>query len=315
MKHSFEVSVIIPVYNRSDQLRVVLDGLCAQIFDKQQMEVIICDDGSTEELRPVVAEYEDRLPCLQYLKQENQGQAAARNMGTRHCHSDLVFYIDSDVLLDEQLVQQIVEAMKQNPDWVGAEAVVRPVGGEINVLWEAPICEEGGVYLTAALAFRRSVLTHVGGFDETFRQAYEDGELAARVLPLGPIGFVPEAIVEHPRRRRTLRMLWKKRKDWMHIVHLAQLHGFVGWPDRPTNWPKLRTLYSALCSFPAGRVLSAVSQIPRSPKVGLQAIGQAVFTFFCGVAAIPSVVTATPPKPQNYLLADTVSANLNKYAA
>ncbi len=315
MNHSLSVSVIIPVYNRSDYLRIVLNGLCAQTFDKQQMEVIICDDGSTEELRSVVAEYKDRLPWLQYLKQKNQGQAAARNMGTRHCRSNLVFYIDSDVLLDEQLVEQVVAAMDQNPNWVGAEAVVRPVGGETNVLWEAPICEEGGVYLTAALAFRRSVMEQVGGFDETFRQAYEDGELAARVLPLGPIGFVPKAIVEHARRRRTLAMLWKKRKDWKHVVHLAQLHGFVGWPDRPTKWPKLRTLYSALFSFPAGRVLSAMSQVPRSPKIGLQAIGQAAFTFLCGVAAIPSVVTATPPEPRNYLSADTDSGNLKKYAA
>ena len=88
---------------------------------------------------------------------------------------------------------------------------MEPIGGSAGPLWDAPVCENGGVFLTAAIAYRRDLLLKVGGLDESFlRAACEDVDLAARLLPYGQIGFVPAAKVQHPRRRKTFAMYWKK---------------------------------------------------------------------------------------------------------
>ena len=297
------VSIVIPVFNRPDLLRGVLDGLVNQLLPVNCMEVLVCDDGSTEDLSKVIAEFQERLPGLQHLRQENRGPAAARNLGTRHAGADVVLYLDSDVLPDSDLVEKLLTALNENSSWVGAEAGVEPVDGEANVLWDAPVCRNGGVYLTAAIAYRKAVLNTVGGFDENFRRAAcEDVDLAARILPHGEIGFVRDAQVRHPRRRKTFSMFWKKRADWRYVLYLAQRHGFVGWPGNTTQQPRLRVLWCALVTQPAGRLIHALRFASRSPRQGLAAIGHAVFSTFCGLAAVPEILTATCPHQENHLL-------------
>lgn len=297
------VSVVIPVFNRPDLLRDVLKGLKGQTVSAETMQILICDDGSTDDLRAVVAEFQECLPGLQHLRQDNRGPAAARNMGTRHATADIVLYLDSDVLPDSRLVESLLSALKQNPNWVGAEAGVEPVDGESNILWDAPVCQNGGVYLTAAIAYRRSVLQTVGGFDEKFlRAACEDVELAARILPHGEIGFVRDALVQHPRRRKTLSMFWKKRNDWRYVLYLAQRHGFIGWPGNETRHPRLRLLRCALITQPAGRFLGALKLTVRSPRNGIVAMSHALFSWICGAAAIPQILTAQIPEHRDYLV-------------
>lgn len=298
-----QISVVIPVFNRPDLLRGVLAGLANQTMSTHCMEVLVCDDGSTEDLAKVIAEFQQRLPGLQHLRQKNGGPASARNLGTRNARAAVVLYLDSDILPDSFLIERLLAALRNNKDWVGAEAAVDPVGGEPNILWDAPVCQSGGVYLTAAIAYRKSILEAVGGFDEQFlRAACEDVELAARVLDHGEIGFVNDARVAHPRRRKTFGMFWRKRNDWQYVLFLAQRHGFVGWPGNRTSRPRMRLLWCALVTQPMGRFLQSVCLTVRSPRQGLIAIGHAVFSWFCGLAAVPDILTSTCPVHDNFLL-------------
>ena len=295
------VSIVIPVFNRGDLLAEVLDGLTRQTWPSAAMEVLVCDDGSTEDLSPVVEQFSARLPGLKLLRQENSGPAAARNLGIRNASTDIVLFLDSDVLPDPDLVCALMTGLSEHPDWTGAEARVVPVDGEANALWDAPVCESGGVYLTAAIAYRTSVLRAVGGMDESFRRAAcEDVELAARILPHGPVGFVPAASVRHPRRRKTLQMFWKKRQDWRYVLYLAQRHGFIGWPENQSSAPRLRLIWCALVTQPAGRLLSSLKLLTQQPASGLEATVQALFSWFCGAAAVPVLLTATCPELRDY---------------
>ncbi|MEQ9411640.1 MAG: glycosyltransferase family A protein [Fuerstiella sp.] len=305
MSTGYAVSIVIPVFNRPDLLRCVLRDLARQTICADLMQILVCDDGSTDDLSEVIRDFQAQLPGLQHLRQPNKGPAAARNLGTRRAAADIVLYLDSDVLVDEHMVQLLVTALHQNPDWVGAEARVEPIDGEPNILWDAPVCEHGGVYLTAAIACRREALRQVGGFDENFlRAACEDVELAARLLPLGDIGFVPEARIRHPRRRKTCSMFWKKRQDWRYVLYLAQRHGFIAWPGNPTSRPRLRLLWCALVTQPAGRLLGALRLAAAAPSRGAVAAAHAVFSWFCGLAAVPDLLTATVPEPHDYLAGD-----------
>jgi glycosyltransferase involved in cell wall biosynthesis len=298
------ISIVIPVFNRPDLLGEVLEGLVQQTYPLDMMEVLVCDDGSTEDLSGVLGTFKKLLPQLQHLRQPNQGPAAARNLGTRHARGKLVVFLDSDILLDSHLIAEFATAMEKHPEWVGVEARVEPILGEANVLWDAPVCEDGGVYLTAAIAYRKDALEQIGGFDESFkRAACEDVELAVRALKLGSIGFVAAAKVQHPRRRKTLRMYWNKRKDWRYLLYMAVRHGFVGWPGNRTRFPRMRLVWCALVTNPAGRLLSSLRFFCRSPRLGSIAIGHALFSWVCGLAAIPDLLFLPVPRQQNYLIA------------
>lgn len=309
------VSIVIPVFNRPDLLRDVLDGLVCQSLHPAQLEVLVCDDGSTEDLSAVIGLYERKLPLLAHLRQPNRGPAAARNLGIRNAAADVVLFLDSDVLPDPNLVDELLDSLADHPEWVGAEAQVVPIDGQDNILWDAPVCRDGGVYLTAAIAYRRDALLQAGGFDENFRRAAcEDVELAARMLPFGTIGFVREAVIQHPRRRKTLSMYWKKRNDWRYVLYLAQRHGFIGWPGNPTSAPRRRLLWCALVTQPAGRLLQSLKLAFRQPTVGLTCVGHAVFSWFCGLAAVPDILTAEIPPAQNYVALSS-NKDLQKRAA
>ncbi len=87
-------SVIIPTYNRSDKLRRALGSVEDQTF--KDFEVVVCDDGSTDDTRDVVASFKDRLE-LTYLYEENWGgPARPRNIGIRAARAEWVCFLDAD---------------------------------------------------------------------------------------------------------------------------------------------------------------------------------------------------------------------------
>lgn len=94
------ISVIIPTYNRLAGLRRSLDSLVQQDLPKDDYEVLVCDDGSSEDTFSLVCEYQDRLHII-YQFQEDQGfrAAAARNMGIRKAKGDICVFIDNGIIL------------------------------------------------------------------------------------------------------------------------------------------------------------------------------------------------------------------------
>ncbi len=93
-------SVVIPTYNRAGLLRHTLDSLVAQRLDRSRFEVLVVDDGSSDDTAAVVASFHDRLR-LSYFFQEDLGfrVSKARNVGIAHATGDLCVFVDSSVLL------------------------------------------------------------------------------------------------------------------------------------------------------------------------------------------------------------------------
>ena len=296
------VSIVIPVFNRGDLLAKVLDGLQKQTANVKKFEVLVCDDGSTEDLSPILDCFKDILPHLKYLKQSNKGPAATRNLGIRAAVTDKILFLDSDVLPQENLVNSLSTALDENANWIGAEARVEPYDGEDSPLWDAPVCNSGGVYLTAAIIYQKSILEKIGGFDQAFlRAACEDVELATRAMKYGLIGFVSETKVLHPRRKKNFHYYWRKREDWRYVLFVALRHGFIGWSAKPTNFPRLRLLWCALVTQPGGRLLNSIIYAMGKPAEGLEAVSHAIFSWFCGVAAIADILFLKEPPRVDYL--------------
>jgi len=179
------VSAIIAVYNGADQIRRAIDSVLAQTHLVD--ELLVIDDGSTDETPEVVAAYGDRV---RYVRQRNGGVAAARNNGIRTATSEWVALLDHD---DEWLPRKIelqLEMLRANPNaalcysafwshWLGGESrvIYRPV----DQLW--PASRMMNPFPPSVVMFRRKELLELGGFDEKLKGAScEDWDLAVRFL-------------------------------------------------------------------------------------------------------------------------------------
>ena len=94
-----KVSVIIPTYNRSKYVTKAIDSVLAQTY--RDFEIIVVDDGSTDNTKEVLKPYTDRI---KYLYQENTGVSAARNAGIRAAGGQWIAFLDSD---DEWLPEKL----------------------------------------------------------------------------------------------------------------------------------------------------------------------------------------------------------------
>ncbi len=82
---SIDISVIIPTRNRRADLQCCLQALAAQDFPKDRFEIIVCDDGSDEDITPAIETARESQLTIQCFRQEPKGPAAARNLGDTSC--------------------------------------------------------------------------------------------------------------------------------------------------------------------------------------------------------------------------------------
>lgn len=99
VKYSF----IVPVYNTEKYLRKCIDSILNQTYDN--FELIIVNDGSTDNSKNIINEYKDKRIIL--LEQKNQGLSAARNNGVKHAIGDYIIFVDSDDYIEKDLLKNI----------------------------------------------------------------------------------------------------------------------------------------------------------------------------------------------------------------
>ncbi|MFI7577292.1 glycosyltransferase family 2 protein [Micromonospora sp. NPDC049497] len=180
------ISVVVPTLGRPS-LAVLLDALAAQVTDLPDPEILLVDDrrDSTGELAVpgALAAY------TKVLVGPGAGPAAARNVGWRAARSPWVVFLDDDVVPDGGWARRLVADLAVGDRVGGVQGRVgvplptdrRPTDWERGT---AGLAE--GAWITADMAYRRTALAEVGGFDERFPRAYrEDAELAHRVRLAG----------------------------------------------------------------------------------------------------------------------------------
>jgi len=111
MSQTPSVSVVITTYNQASYIGPALDSVFAQ--SRTPAEVIVVDDGSTDDTPERIAPYRDRLV---YIRQPNQGVAQARNTGVRTARGDLLAFLDGDDLWESEKLARQVAAACAHPD-------------------------------------------------------------------------------------------------------------------------------------------------------------------------------------------------------
>lgn len=185
------VSVIIPTYNRSALVCEAIDSVLAQ--DYWPVEVIVIDDGSTDDTAERLAAYGDRIFCI---AQPNRGVSAARNAGIALARGEYLAFLDSDDLWEKNKLSAQMVFFRDHPEaqicqceeiWIRNGKRVNPMNKHKK---PSGMMFEPSLHLClvspSAVIIRRSLLEEVGVFDETLL-ACEDYDLWLRIGCRWPI--------------------------------------------------------------------------------------------------------------------------------
>ncbi|MGO9913631.1 MAG: glycosyltransferase [Isosphaeraceae bacterium] len=199
------VSVIVCTYNGGWTLDQCLRSLLA--LDYPDYEVIVVDDGSTDDTRAIVS----RFPGVRTIHQANQGLSIARNVGLREATGAIVAYTDSDCFADpDWLTHLIYQLQRSGAAAVGgpnltpedgrlAACVAASPGQPTHVLESDQMAEH---IPGCNMAFCREALLAINGFDPQYRKAGDDVDICWRLQQAGFwITFAPGAFVWHHRRQ------------------------------------------------------------------------------------------------------------------
>ncbi|WP_019501282.1 glycosyltransferase family 2 protein [Pseudanabaena sp. PCC 6802] len=192
-------SVVVPTYNRLPILQKCLSALEQQQFDRPY-EVIVVDDGSTDDTVNHLTLHRDRYPHVRLIQQDRGGAAAARNSGVEQALGEFIIFIDSDLVVTEGFLAAHAAGLH------GLDRAFT-YGRVINTCnFEQPTSEpfkvtdfSAAYFATGNVAIARHWLIEAGLFDTSFRQyGWEDLELGVRLKKLGlKLIKCPQAVGYH----------------------------------------------------------------------------------------------------------------------
>lgn len=197
-------SLIIPAYNAEKTIALCLESALNQSLSREEYEIIVVDDGSTDKTPEIVKRHPVRL-----IQQENQGPAAARNKGANEAKGDILVFTDSDCELDFDFLKRIVSPIEDDPEIVGVQGSYKTKQKEFMAQFGQVEIETRykrmakNKYIdfigTYAAAYKKDIFQKYGGFDTGFPLASgEDAEFSYRLSEKGnKMVFNPEAFVYH----------------------------------------------------------------------------------------------------------------------
>jgi GT2 family glycosyltransferase len=232
------VSVVVCSYNGARTIRETLEHLAR--VEYPSFEVIVVDDGSTDDTAAIAAEFDVRL-----VRTPNGGLSRARNVGLEAATGEIISYVDDDAYPDPHYLHYLAHAFRSGCAAAGgpnlppagdgfvADAVAHAPGGPLHVLTSDTIAEH---IPGCNFAVRRDWLAKIGGFDASFRIAGDDVDACWRLVEAGGrIEFHHAALVWHHRRNSVVRYL-KQQRGYGRAEALLERK----WPQKYTGLGHMR---------------------------------------------------------------------------
>ncbi|MET0391190.1 MAG: glycosyltransferase [Polyangiales bacterium] len=250
-----KVSVVICAYNAASTLLDNLSSLTRLAYPNY--EVIVVNDGSTDATPEIAGRFPFRL-----ISVPNGGLSAARNLGLHAATGEIVAYTDADTRVDADWLSHLVRVFRErevggvggpnvvpgDDGWV-AQCVARSPGGPVHVMVDNTEAEH---IPGCNMAFRRSALLEIGGFDPTYTKAGDDVDICWRLQERGyKLGFAPGALVWH-HHRDSVKAYWRQQvgygegESFLQHRHTDRFNerGHVRWAGRIYSpLPAYRSLF------------------------------------------------------------------------
>jgi cellulose synthase/poly-beta-1,6-N-acetylglucosamine synthase-like glycosyltransferase len=198
------VSIVIPMYNAERHIKKVLGAVLEQDYPGP-IEVIVVNDGSTDGSLEVVEEIR-KTRDFKIMDQKNQGAVTATNNGFRAASHDIIFSIDSDVVLTSDWLKKIIEEFRdpgvgavqgyyKTPKGVSFWA--RMMGYDVEARYDSIGSRYVTQVCTGDTAYRKDAIDKVGLFDPAFRYGY-DNDMSYRLVKAGyKLVFRKDALCDH----------------------------------------------------------------------------------------------------------------------
>jgi glycosyltransferase involved in cell wall biosynthesis len=199
------ISVVIPTYNYGRFIAEAIESVLRQT--RAADEIIVVDDGSTDDTEAVVAEFGDKV---RYVRQENAGVCAARNRGVAESSGDVIAFLDADDIWHAGKIEKQLEkfaadaeiglvhcAMREFESETGETLRLHAEGMEGDVADELLLWERTAIIgCGTAVMVSRKAFDEAGGFDTRLKVG-EDWDLCYRIARRYKVGFVPEVLVDY----------------------------------------------------------------------------------------------------------------------
>ena len=230
MSASPRVSVVVSTYQRADRLPRLFAGLEAQTLPAADFEVVVVDNGATDDTRAVLAELVERtaIAATVVTLPENRGPSGGRNAGWRAARGEVVAFTDDDCVPTPGWLQEGLAAMPA----VGGIVVGRTAPAPDQLPEAGPFSRTQNVRDTRFLQtcnvfYRRSDIEEVGGFDEEGIRAKggEDTDLGWRLQDRGRAAvFAEQALVHHDVSPSSYRAALREAATWVDIPRVKARH-------------------------------------------------------------------------------------------
>ncbi len=219
------ISIVVPAYNNQKAIEPCLDALLRQTAPRDTFEIIVVDDGSTDDTARVAEAH-----GVSVIRQPNRGPGAARNTGAQHAAGETIIFVDADSEPDERFVEKLA-APFCDPEIAGASGEkktrqtnlwARFVQAEYDFKYERIAAHPTIDFVdSSTAAYRRKVFLGNGGFDTMMMEA-EDTELSFRLSERGyKMVLVRDAIAYHTHPESLIDFLVRKYRYavWRAIVY------------------------------------------------------------------------------------------------
>lgn len=265
-------SLIVPVYNRPDEVAELLESLAGQTYD--DFEVLVVEDGSEVPCRQVVEAWSGRLD-IRYYEKPNSGPGQTRNYGAERARGEYLIVLDSDCVLPEGYLQAVDEELRRNPcDAFGgpdcAHESFTPMQKAINYSMTS-FFTTGGIRggrkkldkfypRSFNMGIRREVYLRLGGFSPM--RFGEDIDFSIRIFAAGcSCRLFPEAWVWH-KRRTDLRKFFRQ----VHNSGIARINLYKRHPGSLKAVHLLPAVFTLGCGvLVAGALVGVVAVAASAP--------------------------------------------------
>jgi len=229
MNNQIFYSIIVPSYNRKDEIQELFTSFTALRFPKDRYELIIVDDGSTDGTNDLISQFQKETDItLHYLSQQNLGPGDARNLGAKNATGDFYIFIDSDCTVDSEWLNEIdLEIKRSQADAFGGPDNCRddfpPLLKAINYSMTSFLTTGGirghkkkklGKFYPRSfnMGLSRNLYNRIGGFG-SLRHG-QDIEFSNRIIKSGAnVAHIKNAVVYH-KRRTSIRKFFKQVFNW-----------------------------------------------------------------------------------------------------